>query len=188
MDLTNTSYSYGSVSKWIHWLTFAIILGLLIIGFVMVNLDDYQTLQDQLFFYHKSFGLLIIILALIRIIWTLSNQKPELKSLVRPWEYYTAKALIVFLYFLLFAMPISGWIMSTASNYTPSFFGLFTIAAPGIPHSKPLAKAFGEIHEFLAWCIIVVVSLHAGAALKHHFWDKDTILRRMLPNKKKGSM
>ena len=80
-------------------------------------------------------------------------------------------------------MPISGWIMSTAADHIPVWFGLFSIPFPYIPESKALSEVFEKVHEVLAWSIIVGVGLHIAAALKHHFIDKDNVLIRMLPRR-----
>jgi len=83
----------------------------------------------------------------------------------------------------MFAMPISGWLMSTAAGHVPTLYGTFEIPFPGIAKSKSLMEVMALTHYVISWCIIALVSIHILAALKHHFVDKDTILKRMMPSR-----
>ena len=180
MAYQNTQGSYGSVAKFLHWLVFFIIVALLIVGTFMGDIGD-KALKGQVYNIHKLTGLTLLSLMLVRAAWTLNNPKPKLPLNTKAWERLLEKSGHLFLYFLLFAMPLSGWIMSTAAGYNPHFFHFFSIAAPMIPKSKPLSEFANLTHEVLAWTIVVVVSLHVLAALKHHYVNKDSVLKRMMP-------
>lgn len=184
MSLRNTEYTYGSISKFLHWLMFILVVGLLIVGLIMTEMEK-GALKSNVYFLHKSTGLLVLALIFIRALWTLANTKPLLPAQTKPWERWAERWTHRFLYLLLFIMPISGWVMSTAADHVPSFYGLFNLPSPLTPISKPLAKAMGEIHEIFAWVLIAILVLHVAAALKHHFWDKDNVLKRMMPTRKR---
>lgn len=178
MTFRNTSIDYGWLTKVFHWLVFLLVVGMIISGFLMTDVLA-KSLKPQVYMIHKSFGLCILALMLIRISWMLINIRPQLPNHFPEWQRKLANSIHGLLYIALLAMPLSGWIMSTASNHIPTFFGWFAVPMPWMPLSKPLAEFAGETHEILAWTIVVLVSLHILAALKHHFIDKDFVLRRM---------
>lgn len=181
--LRNTQEHYGSVSKLFHWLMFLLILGMLIVGLSLDSIDD-KALRSIVIGLHKSTGLLVLTLVCLRALWALMNPKPGSAPGTSPMEHVAERGGHLALYFLMFAMPITGWVMSTAAGYIPDFYGLFSVAAPGIAKNKPLSELFGQAHEILAWTIIVVVSGHIAAAMYHHYIRKDNILRRMIPGSK----
>lgn len=183
MGLKNTKSSYGSVTKWLHWLIFFGILGLLIVGFFMDDIADKAT-KGQVVMLHKSMGLTVLLLGIIRIVWALMNPHPGYSDKVPGWQVFAARSMHFILYALVIAMPLSGWIMSMAAGKTPMYFGLFPVVLPGVPLGRPLAKLANWYHLVLAWTIISFVSLHILAALKHHFINKDNVLKRMLPGGK----
>lgn len=177
--LKNTSEKYGSLAKFFHWLMFLLIATLLAVGFIM---SDMENSPDKFFIYgiHKSTGIVVLLLAAIRLGWKFANVSPVLPAHMRNIEKLAAHAGHAALYVLMFAMPISGWMMSSAAGFPVSVFGLFTLPDL-VPADKELRELFGEAHELLAFAIIAVVSLHALAALLHHFYHKNNVLRRMLP-------
>ena len=131
----------------------------------------------KLYGWHKAFGILVLGLALLRIIWRLSNKTPNLA--IPKLELIAARLAHVGLYALMLAMPLSGWLMSSAAGLPPSFFGLFTLPSLVAP-SDELRHVFGFMHQWFAYGLIALIAVHTLAALKHHFIDKDDILRRML--------
>ncbi|RUR11128.1 cytochrome b [Legionella sp. km772] len=131
----------------------------------------------KLYGLHKAFGILVLILAILRIIWRLSNKTPSLN--IPKLELIAARLAHLALYILMLAMPISGWLMSSAAGLAPSFFGLFTLPNLVAPNDE-LREWFAFVHEWLAYGLIAIISVHTLAALKHHFIDKDDILRRMI--------
>jgi cytochrome b561 len=129
---------------------------------------------------HKSVGITILALVLLRLLWRALNQNPELPGNLKPYERVLAHFSHITLYVLLFAMPLSGWMMSSARGFPVSWFGFIQLPDL-VPKSKPLYDFFIATHETLAWLLAIVVTLHVAAALKHHFIHKDDVLRRMLP-------
>ncbi|MCC5792529.1 MAG: cytochrome b [Legionellaceae bacterium] len=176
-----SSRSYSSGSKWLHWLIAAIVLPMLIFTFF------FDALPERFFgtaiTLHKSFGMLVLFLMLWRIVWITRTGKPPLPATVPIWQRIASRLVQHGLYVLVIAMPLVGWIMSTAANKSPVIFGLFTLPLPGITPDKALAKNMFQTHQILAWVIIFFLILHIAGALKHHFIDKDNVLKRMLPDK-----
>ncbi len=181
MSLKNTESTYGSVSKVLHWMLFLLITGMLIIGALMGELP--KPLRMDVYTIHKSIGLCILALMIFRVIWMLINPKPILPVTTPRWQVIGAHAVQGLLYLLLLVAPLSGWLMSTASNHVPKFFWGFAVPMPWVPLNKPLAELASSLHELFAWTILVLLLLHIGAALKHHYMNKDDVLRRMLRRK-----
>lgn len=180
MTYKNTTNSYGSITKFFHWTVALAVISLLAVGFIMTNLpkDDFRYM---IFDYHKLFGLTVLLLMIARLAWMSINTKPALPEEISRWERFAATGTHHSLYSLLVLMPLSGWVMSTAAGYYPKLAG-WTLALPGIAKSKSTASTAGDIHEIIAWMLVVLVSVHVLAALKHHFIDKTNILVRMLPS------
>jgi len=179
MPLANTDNHYGAITKLFHWTIALLIIGMLILGHVMGNISD-KPLRGELFGIHKSLGLLILAIMILRLLWRFGNKTPSLPSHLPRWQQRSARANHCLLYIAIILMPITGIVMSTTAGYPPSFFGLFTLAAP-IVKSKALAGLFSDVHITLSWIIVALLSLHILAALKHHFIHRDYVLTRMLP-------
>ncbi|PCI55573.1 MAG: cytochrome B [Alphaproteobacteria bacterium] len=168
--------SYHVFSKIIHWVTALLILGLLFIGFYMNSLAFSED-KLSLYGWHKSFGLLVLILAGVRVVWHIVKPKPKPLSTHKKWEHGIARFAHVFLYLALFIMPISGWVMSSAGDFTVKFFGF---DVPDLTQkNEALFQNSRQIHEILAYTLLLIVGLHMVGALKHHFIDRDRTLRRM---------
>lgn len=182
MSLRNTENSFGSIAKFFHWLIALCIIGLIIVGLTMVNITD-KPLKMQIFNYHKLFGLTVLALVILRILWRWVNIVPKLPASMPRWEFALESAVKFALYFCILLMPISGWIFSSAAGYYPHI-GNIVFAAPGIPKSKAIAEFFKQVHITTAWVLIGLLVLHILGALKHHFINKDNILRRMMPGSK----
>jgi cytochrome b561 len=129
---------------------------------------------------HKSVGITILALVILRLAWRAVNEHPALPGNLKPYERTLARLTHLALYVLLFAMPLTGWTMSSARGFPVSWFGFFTLPDL-VPKSRPLYDALVMTHQTLAWFLFAVVALHVAAALKHHFVHKDDVLRRMLP-------
>jgi cytochrome b561 len=122
----------------------------------------------------------ILALAVLRLLWRLFNRPPELPTGMTAIEKTLARATHVLFYVFLFVMPLTGWMMSSAKNYSVSWFHQFTW--PNL--IGPNEQAFNLLrttHDTLSWLLFALALLHILAALKHHFWNKDDVLRRMLP-------
>ena len=178
MSLKNTAEHYGSVAKFLHWFLAICIVAMLLIGFFYTDFGSQATQLAWLRF-HKSLGMLILALMIIRIIWQFINITPSSLLPIPRWQHLLSQLHHWLLYIALILMPISGWIMSIAGGHTPIVFGLFTANAP-IPVNKTLASTTLTCHVILAWVIIALVAMHILAVLKHWLIDKDNVLQRML--------
>lgn len=173
---------YSPVSIFLHWLIAFAVMIMLCVGFLLDEIPEpYQPLAYLL---HKSTGISILFLMFIRLIWIHAVGKPPLPDSVNRWEKILSRFVQYGFYLLLILMPLSGWVMSVAANRVPSYFGLFSMPLPGIGVNKPLSQLMGECHETIAWILMVFIVLHVAGALKHHFIDKDEVLKRMLPGHK----
>jgi len=179
MPLRNTADTYGALAKFLHWT----IVILIIAQYVII--ESAEELPDGLeklamVTRHKSLGMLVLGLALVRIAWKLVNKgQPAPVPMPRP-QRIAAAAGHGLLYVLILAQPISGWMMSSAANYPVTFFGWFQFPAL-VGANKELHEFYEEVHEFLFQALLVVAVIHVLAALYHHFVRKDDTLRRMLP-------
>ncbi len=177
--LANSTQDWGSISKLLHWS----IVGLLLTQYTLAWIASGLPLGLEklvVLTRHKSFGILILALAATRLTWRLLNPTPALPAGTPQLQRRLARATHGLLYACLFALPLSGWIMSSARNFSVSFFGLFQLpdlVSPG----ETLYLVSRSVHVGLTWVLLGTVLLHVAAALKHHFVDHDTVLRRMLP-------
>ena len=178
MQIKNSSNHYGLVAIMLHWVMAIIIIGLLCLGLYMTGLP---TSPQKIKFYgwHKEFGALVFMLAALRILWYVANIKPSL-SMLNTLERFGARAAHWALYGFMFALPLTGWLMSSASGFPVSFFGLFILPDLIAPNDEA-RHLFAQIHEWLAYGLIAIIILHVLAALKHYLIDRDDILQRMLP-------
>jgi cytochrome b561 len=134
----------------------------------------------NLFVWHKSLGMLILALLALRLLWRLSHRAPELPWEMPLWERAGAQLSHFLLYVLMVALPLTGWVISSASNVPFRIF--WTIPLPAIVGpDKGLADLFATIHAWLVTLLALVLVAHVGAALRHHYVKKDTVLSRMLP-------
>lgn len=169
--------NYSTVSRVFHWSVALLILGLLGVGFFMEAMER-SPLKFEIYGVHKALGMLVIGLGALRIIWRLGSKAPKSLSTYKNWEKWLSKTIHIVLYILIIAMPLSGWIMSSAGGYGVSFFGLFEI--PSIVEKNPeLGKLANQIHGILAYALLGILGLHLAGALKHHVIDKDATLSRM---------
>jgi len=178
--LRNDEIQYGSVAKWFHWLIAFAVITLLIVGLLMGDFE--KPFRFTVYNIHKLVGLTVLTLMIMRIIWTFNNTRPPMPLTTPTWERFAARSVHLLLYVTVLLMPISGWIMSTAAGHSP-MLGSLALPMPGVIEDKALAKLTNQIHSTLGWTIIGLVSLHTLAAIKHHFIDKDNVLKRMLPGR-----
>lgn len=176
MQYKNTRTRFGLVAIAFHWIMSVLVIGMLILGLYMVTLDAGLE-KTRLYGWHKEYGVIILVLALLRLGWRLQNVNPVLN--LPPFERISARLVHWTFYLLMLAMPFSGWLMSSAAGRAVSFFGLFTL--PSLINPNPDAGlVFRNAHHYLGYTLIALILLHTAAALKHHFYDGDDILRRML--------
>lgn len=182
MSMRNTTTTWGSVSKMLHWFIAVSILGQGIFGLVMGDIGSRGT-QLQLYGLHKSIGFTILALVLLRLVWRLHAGTPAAVTGTPKWQDQLARLMHVVLYVLMFAVPISGWVLSSAAGgYNQNFFGLFEVPSL-VAESSSLRDLAGEMHEIGFWLLMLLAFGHVSAALYHHLFLNDTTLRRMLPGK-----
>jgi cytochrome b561 len=181
--LKNTRQGYGAIAIALHWLTALTVLALLPLGLWMVELDYYDTWYHKAPDVHKSTGVLLFLVVVLRLFWRSLNPHPV--PLGSQLEKRVSKIAHRALYALLLLLMISGYLISTAEGDPIGVFNWFSI--PATLHGlRGQADIAGEIHELLAFTLIGLVAVHAGAALKHHFIDRDRTLSRMLGTRKPG--
>ncbi len=179
MTIRNTPRRWGAIAQLFHW----VIVLLIVAQFTLATLfDDLPAGAKKLTLLsrHKSIGITILILALLRVLWRSANLTPALPGTLKPYERSLARLTHVLLYVLLFAVPLSGWTMSSARGFPVSWFGLWQLPNL-VPKNKVLYEFLLTTHGVLAWSLGIVATVHLVAALKHHFMLKDDVLRRMLP-------
>ena len=182
MQLRNSSSRYGWVSIFMHWGVALAVFGLFALGLWMVGLDYYSTWRKDAPDLHKSIGLTLFAVMLLRVVWRFVSPPPSTLSSYSRLTRLGAKVGHSFLYLSLFAVMIAGYLISTADGAGIAVFGLFEVPAlvSGLPDQADVA---GVVHLYLAWALVVFAGLHALAALKHHFIDRDATLARMLGRK-----
>ena len=192
MSLRNTRARWGWPAKLLHWTMAILIIGLALVGTWMANFLNDMVLQIEVTQWHKSFGFVVFVLAVLRVVWRWANPVSPLPPADQPaWERWTAHGTHWALYVLMFVMPLSGWLMASASEFNDPgaypmqiknmVFGLFELPDPIAPGDEALEAIFHTIHAWSSYLLAALLLLHIGGALKHHFKDKDSILRRMLP-------
>jgi len=174
----NNTTHFGLVAIALHWLMALTVFGLFGLGLWMTELDYYDSWYKQGPWWHKSIGILLFFTLLIRLFWRKLTPPPVALPSHKVWEIRLAHMAHLFLYLLLLAIMLSGYLISTADNRPIEVFGWFSIPATltSIPNQEDVA---GLLHLILASSIIGLVSLHAAAALKHHFIDRDRTLERI---------
>lgn len=185
MQWKNTSTRYGHVSLLIHWLVAITVYGMFALGLWMVSLGYYDSWYHQAPEIHKSIGIILFIVMLFRVIWRFISPPPKpLPSYSRVTK-ISAAIVQILIYILLFSILISGYLISTADGQAINVFDWFSIPAIFTGQAAQ-ANTAGEIHLYLAWSVVLLSVLHALAAFKHHFFDADFTLKRILgfnPNK-----
>ncbi|MGL5741311.1 MAG: cytochrome b [Legionella sp.] len=176
MQIKNSTTHFGMVTILLHWVIAFLIIGLLAVGLYMVSLP-WSPNKLMLYGLHKEYGLLVLFLVIFRIVWRLSNVQPDLA--IPLLEKIAARSMHWAFYVFMFAMPITGWLITSAAGLPASFFGLFTLPNLMAPDENKRVL-FEWVHQWLGYALIAAICLHAAAALKHHFINKDDILRRMI--------
>ena len=181
MSLKNTD-RWGATSQLLHWTIAVLILSIGAVGLVMGELPR-SPKWFWVYTLHKSLGLTVLALVLVRIAWRLYAGAPPPVEGTPRWQARLASLTHGAIYVLILAMPLSGWLYDSASGLRPfRWFGLAEVPKLSPPH-EALADAMHETHELLFWVLIALVIGHAGAALYHHFVRRDATLARMLPRR-----
>ncbi len=179
--MNHQSDRYDAFARTLHWLMALMIFGLIGVGLYMGELPREDALRPQLYMLHKTFGVLTLCLAIIRIAWALLIGMPELPRSLQNWEIKLAKVTKVGMYLLMLATPIVGYSLSNFADKPVALFGVIempTLLAP----DKELKELAEELHEILAFTLLGLAGLHIAGALKHRFSGapETDVLRRML--------
>ncbi|BCN93760.1 cytochrome b [Thiomicrorhabdus immobilis] len=177
IQMGNSSHSYGWVSIVLHWSMAISIIALFVLGLWMVGLDYYSTWYHQAPFVHKSVGVIVVLTMLVRLLWNTSQPRPQIQGSVAMG--LIAHTAHLTMYLLVVLLGVSGYLISTAESQPISVFNWFEIPVLFEPFDYQ-ADIAGDVHEILAFSLIGLVGLHLVAALKHHLYDGDDTLRRML--------
>lgn len=190
MQWRNTASRYGYVSVSLHWI---IVAGIIAQYFLAEAAEEREeapagvmTLTDL----HNSLGITILALALLRLVWRFVELPPDRPTTMKRYELELARAAHAAFYVLLFAIPISGWALATVDGHSLSYFGLLDLPQLRIGAQLPIEGGtlhedqLEEVHEVLFNILLGLALLHTLAALKHHFFDRDNVLRSILPGRK----
>ncbi|WP_440957599.1 cytochrome b [Oceanicaulis sp. LC35] len=190
MTTATASSRYTTVAIILHWLIAAMLISLIFVGWWMEDLGAAARAGEVSFDFtrgvynwHKTAGILVLVLSLVRLGWRLTHPAPALPSGMKPWEAFAAKAIHKLFYVVMIGLPLIGWLMVSNSSLPTRLFNIEGFNLPGlpVPDSEFLHEALESAHGAGAWVIIVLLALHAGAALKHHIIERDGVLTRMLP-------
>ena len=179
MTSDTASPRYTGTAIVLHWLLALLILAALGWGLYMVELR-LSPWKLKAYAWHKWLGLTIFLLVLARLAWRLTHQPPPLPATLPAWQRLLAGISHALLYLLMLAMPLTGWLMSSAKGFQTVYFGVLPIPDL-LDKNNVLGDALASAHATLAWLLIALLAPHVAAALKHHFIDRDDVLRRMLP-------
>ncbi len=179
MSLKNPSDRWGGVSQLLHWTTVILIVVIAYIGLTMGDLPNGPE-KIKTYALHKSIGLTILALVVLRVLWRLVAGAPHPVPGSPRWQERIASLTHIGIYVLLFAIPISGWVVNSSAGYPLQWFGLFNLPAI-VGESHDLHEAAEEAHELMFWLLALMVAAHAGAAFYHHLFQQDATLARMLP-------
>mgnify|MGYP001548210161 CR=1 FL=1 len=185
--MSTQSAQYTRVAIALHWIIAVLMIAQLIGGEIMGQLQPI-TFRFEVYQLHKSFGIIVLLLSFARLGWRLRHTPPPLPANMEPWERHVAKLTHILFYVLIIGIPMAGWLMVSASprNIDTMIFKIIPWPhVPGIPQSETLESLFKDIHDYMAIAAVILIVLHVGAALKHHFVKKDDVLTRMLPVLKK---
>lgn len=179
IGIRNTEQDYGLLAIFLHWLVALVVIGMFSLGVWMTGLTYYDEWYKRGPDIHKSIGILLLLVMLVRVIWRILNVKPKHDPRVGSLQTRVAHGVHLLLYGLIFAMITSGYLISTADGRPVEVFGLFSVPATitGIANMEDVA---GKVHWYLAILLTSLVALHTIAALKHHFINRDRTLQKML--------
>lgn len=177
--MSEASQRYSNVAVILHWVIAALVVTqvVLVMAGDAVEGDGARVFRDG----HKSVGLSLLALTLVRIGWRLSHRPPALPDSMPGWEKVFARATHALFYVALLILPLSGWAASSAAGRDIPWFGLFNWPLLPIGGGREAATQIMDVHRLVVKGLFVLLALHVAAALKHHFINRDDILARMLP-------
>lgn len=170
---------YTTAALLLHWLMALLLAILFAVGLYMVDLP-LSPQKLKIYSWHKWAGVTAFLLVLLRLAWRFGHPAPTLPTTMPAWQKSAAHGMHHLLYLLMIAIPISGWLMSSAKGFQTVYFGVLPLPDL-VAKNRELGKTLEEVHEVLANGLALLVLAHIGAALKHHLLDRDDVLSRMLP-------
>jgi cytochrome b561 len=176
---------YTGTAIALHWLIAFLILAAFPLGVYMHELPLSPS-KLQLYSYHKWLGVTVFLLAVARLTWRATHTPPPLPATDPAWQQHAGHGLHLLLYVLLFAIPLSGWLMSSAKGFQTIYLGVLPLPDL-IGKDQALGELLTEVHETLNFALLGLFVAHVAAALKHHFIDRDSVLVQMLPFLDKGA-
>jgi cytochrome b561 len=183
MQLRNSPDRWGAVAQLLHWSMAALVISLVLLGLFMTEMPNSMD-KLKLYALHKSLGLTVLALVILRLLWRLAGRRPAWPPHIPRWQRRLAGITHGLLYLLLLWMPLSGWLYNSASNFPLRWFNQFRV--PALTGPDPELKALAlAMHSWGFYLLAALFVLHAGAALKHHYHDRDRTLTAMLPFSKR---
>ena len=176
---------YTRTAVTLHWLIVLLIFAAFPLGLYMHDLP-LSPHKLRMYSYHKWIGVTVLLFGVIRLYWRTTHRPPALPEAMPNWEKLAALSTHYAFYFLIFAIPVSGWLMSSAMGFQTVWFGVLPLPDL-VGKDKQLADLLHEVHEALNYLLLGLVFAHIGASLKHHFIERDDILVRMIPFLKQRS-
>lgn len=179
--LRNSDSAWGGVAKAFHWAMAGLIGTQIVLGVMAANWRM-SPAKLELFVWHKSIGVLVLVLVVLRLLWRLANRTPVLPADMPAWERSAAHGSHALLYALMIALPLTGWVVNSAAGIPFRVFWL--VPLPAITATdEAVAELFARVHDGLALMLAIVLAVHVAAALRHHFVKRNEVLLRMLPGR-----
>jgi cytochrome b561 len=178
--MSDVPLRYSPAQKWLHWLMAAVIvLGMIPVGLTMTRLGEGET-TNRLYEIHKSFGVIVFALAVLRAGLRLTRGAPPLEPGIPAWQRFAARVSHSALYMLIVLIPITGWVATSACCAPVNLFWTIPVTLP-VTGGEDFSKAVFRVHKALVYTLMGIVAIHVAAALQHHFVRRDRTLLRMLP-------
>jgi cytochrome b561 len=171
---------YTKIAMLLHWLTALLIIAAFFLGLTMVGIHGFSPTKLKYYSWHKWLGVTVLGVAALRLLWRKANTPPPPLASIPAWQHKVAEGMHYLLYFLIFAVPISGYLYTYAAGVPVVYLGLWQLPALIAPNPE-LKPVLQNVHYVLTMTMAAAVVAHALAALKHHFIDRDVTLKRMLP-------
>lgn len=176
---------YSRTAMVLHWLIAALIVANLLLGFFHGDFE--KPVRASMMWWHKSLGLSILALTLVRVAWRLGHRPPPFDPVLKAWEVAAARAAHWLFYVLLIVIPVSGWLVVSTSGRATSFFGLFDVPPLPVSTARDAHELAEKVHELLGYAMLALLILHVLGALKHHFEGHRHLIGRMAPWLRSGS-
>ena len=171
---------YSAMNQSLHWITALCMFAILPLAWVMTNAKEGTPFSEALFNWHKTLGVIVLLVTAFRIVWRFIDKPPPYPPTIARWDRALAQAVYGLFFLTLLWMPVTGFIMSTSEGYPTKLFNL--IPTPQLwPKNDHLADQFGYLHALGQWAVYGLIGLHLLAVAFHLIWGRDGVLDRMLP-------